>query len=384
MIEFTGMKIRLISGLFVFFLLINPGILFAQNSGETFLDEEFEELYGDEAPVKPSVQSEEVRARVTEIIWNNESDSSFQVIFTAQKGEEEFVVDTAASLLEGMRYSIDVGDEVYLQVLRDAQTGEVLDVYFADVHRIGSLIWILLAFIVLTLLIGWLRGFAALIGLVVTMLILFLFIVPQILAGANAVFVTVIGAIIILAVNMHLAHGMNKATFFAFLSACAGLLFAYIFGSLFVSFADLSGLAHEESILLFFHSKEVVVPSGVLLAGIILGAAGVLDDIAVTQSEAVAELKRANPGMSRKELFTSAMRIGRHHIASTVNTLVLAYAGVALPLLLLFLMTPEVTFIRFLNEEPIAEEIVRTLAGTMALMLTVPISTWFATFIQKR
>ena len=118
------------------------------------------------------------------------------------------------------------------------------------------------------------------------------------------------------------------------------------------------------------------------MAGIILGAAGVLDDIAITQNEVVEELLRANPYTDRRTLFKRAMSVGRHHIASTVNTLVLVYAGAALPLLLLF-MHFSGSWQSFLQYEVVAEEIVRTFAGTSALVLTVPISTFFATLQPK-
>lgn len=125
------------------------------------------------------------------------------------------------------------------------------------------------------------------------------------------------------------------------------------------------------------------MPAGLLLAGIILGAVGVLDDIAITQTETVAELHEANPKLSSSELFKRGMQVGRHHIASVVNTLVLTYAGVALPIFLLFALREDMGFMRLLNEEMIAEELVRTLAGTAALILLVPISTWFATRIYN-
>ena len=121
-----------------------------------------------------------------------------------------------------------------------------------------------------------------------------------------------------------------------------------------------------------------------ILGGIILGAVGVLDDIAITQQETVFEIGSADPSLDKKELFKRAMNVGRHHIASVINTLVLAYVGVALPLFLIFMMNDTISITRFLNEEFVAEEIIRTLAGTSALILTVPIATWFAILIRKR
>ena len=222
----------------------------------------------------------------------------------------------------------------------------------------------------------------SLVGLVVTVLILFGFLFPAILAGRDPVIFTVLASIVILAVNMHISHGVRKQTFLAFLGTVAGLILVIVFSKLFVEMASLSGLAGEEATLLFWETGGVQLPVGILTAGIILGAVGVLDDVAITQSEVVGELLLANPNTKKKELFVKAMRIGRHHIASTVNTLVLVYAGAALPVFLLYIYGDH-SLQTFFGNELIGEEIVRTLAGTCALVLTVPISTWFATLAPR-
>lgn len=367
-------------------VLAVPLYSFAQIPDDAFMTEDEQRLIeGDVGEPIPQFESEEVTVRITEIVSDSEIDGIRQMLFKAKSDSgEEFTINTQDSLTEGLRYNIKVGDVVYLQVIRDAQTHEATSAFLSDVRRTPSLAWMAVAFCLLIMAVGWLRGFSSLLGLAVTFVVLFFFIFPQIIQGADPVLVTVIGSVVILGVNMHLSHGFNRGTLFAFGSTIVGLVLAYVLAKLFVGAADLSGLASEESILLYYNSQQVIVPGGILLAGIILGAVGVLDDIAVTQSETVAELEKANPDLGRRELFTRAMRVGRHHIASTVNTLVLAYAGVAMPLLLLFMITPEIDTWTFINQEPVAAEIVRTLAGTMALVLTVPVSTLFATFMKKR
>ena len=388
LVECTRMRFikLIISALCLSLFFLSPIGVFAQNPDSAFLEGEAEELFDESSEsVVPEFQSEEVKARILEIVSTSEIEGIRQALFTAEsESGEQFIVNTRESLVEGLRYNIAAGDVVFLQILRSTETGEVSAAYLADVRRTTALLWMVILFAALIVAVGWIRGLLSLLGLAVTLLVLFLFIFPQILNGADAVLVTIIGSIVILGVNMHLSHGFNRSTLLAYASTIAGLVLVYVFASFFVGVADLSGLASEESILLFFHQQEVIIPAGILLAGIILGAVGVLDDIAVTQGETVVELMKANPSLDRRELFVRAMRIGRHHIASTVNTLVLAYVGVAMPLILLFLITPEIDAIRFLNEELVAEEIVRTLAGTMALVLTVPISTLFATFNKKR
>lgn len=372
-----------------------PGLVQAQTSAEIdqLYQDQLEELEGlaeelndlqmaagtYEAPV---TESFEERGTVIEIVSDEIIEGNRQMVFVVETPNDWYTVDTSTSLLEGLRYDIKVGDDVFLQLITVDEL--VTAVYLVDIVRTGALIWMVVLFAVVILLVGRKRGAASLLGLIVTLLVLFGGVLPLILNGAHPVLVTVIGAVVILGVNMHLSHGFNRPTLLAFGSTVIGLLLAWIFAELFVHWGGLSGLASEEAILLFFKSSNIDWPAGILLAGIILGATGVLDDIAITQSETVQELHNANPKLDRKELFVRAMRIGRHHIASTVNTLVLAYVGVALPLFLLFLHTQGVDGWRFINEEPVAEEIVRTLAGTLALILTVPISTWLATMATKQ
>lgn len=331
-----------------------------------------------------------VEATITEISSVQKFDGGvFEYTFMARtQYGEEFSVETADSFVAGVGYALRVGDKVNLRIVETEieipLTGKELSVkaYLDDVQRQKGLWWIVGFFVVLTLAVGLLRGFMSLIGLGVTLAVLILGLFPAILRGVDPVLATVAASAIILLVNMHLSHGLNRQTFFAFLSTLGGLGLVVIFTQAFLALARLSGLASEEGALLFWELDPVQIPVGILSAGIILGAVGVLDDIAITQSETVKELLLANPHRTRKELFVQAMRIGRHHIASTVNTLVLVYAGAALPVFLLF-MNQFGGYQDFLQNELVAEELVRTLAGTCALVLLVPLSTWFATLNPK-
>ena len=305
-----------------------------------------------------------------------------QAAFTAEGPDgATYRIDTADSLGSGLHYDLGVGDRVILERLESPDGTQT--VYFNDVVRTRGL-WVIFAvFVVAVVAVGLMRGVMALVGLALTVGLLFGYIVPSILAGKDAVLVTVESSLLILAVNMHLTHGWKRQTLAAFASTALGVMAAWFFGSWFVDLAALSGLTSEEGSLLYLeHLNATVNTSGILLAGIILGATGALDDIAIAQSEVVSELREANPSLTKKELFVSAMRVGRHHIASIANTLVLAYAGAALPMFLIFWATRSLTIGDFLNTEAVSEEIVRTLAGTLALVLTVPLSTWFATSLD--
>lgn len=326
-------------------------------------------------------ESRDVRATITRIHRTYEERGAPQMAFEARTDEGEiYQLDTGTSYTEGLRYNLGVGDRVILQLL-PTESG-TYDAFLADAVRTPRLLWIFVLFAFLSILIGRTRGLLALFGLGFTFLILFSVVFPMVLRGTSPVLATLLGCTAILAVNMHLSHGINRQTFFAFLSTVSGLLFAFVSAEVFIRFAFLSGLATEEATMLYWQTNDLL-PTGILLAGILLGATGVLDDIAITQTEAVSEIHRANPKLTPKELYTSAMRIGRHHIASTVNTLVLAYAGASLPLFLLFLSHTDVTASSFINIEPVAEELVRTIAGTIGLLMTVPISTALAVFVRK-
>ena len=289
-------------------------------------------------------------------------------------------VDTEDSFVMGVGYHLENGDHVILQQI-DSVEGSV--VYFDDINRVGNLWMIFVVFLIVALLVGLLRGFLSVLSLIITVVILLAWLLPAILQGHDPVITTVIASTVVLAVNMHLSHGFNKRTFLAFLSTLVGLFFVVFFTEVFVSLAHLSGLASEEGTLLFLELGRIHLPVNILTAGIILGAMGVLDDVAITQAQTVHELIRVNNSLTRQQLFRQAMYIGRHHIASTVNTLVLVYVGAALPSILLYLQLMH-GWHTFLNNELIAEEIVRTLAGTCALVLTIPISAWFATFQYRK
>ena len=183
------------------------------------------------------------------------------------------------------------------------------------------------------------------------------------------------GAAAIAYLALYLSHGFSRMTTVALLGTIAALALTAVLSAIVVGAAGFTGLVSEESSLLtLFEGIDV---RGLLLAGIVLGSAGAIDDVTVTQASAVWELKATNPAMSPSDLFRSGIRIGRDHIASTVNTLLLAYAGASLPLLVLFVLS-EQSLGTVANSEVVAVEIVRTLVGSIGLVAAVPFTTWLA------
>jgi uncharacterized membrane protein len=221
---------------------------------------------------------------------------------------------------------------------------------------------------------GW-RGATALVGLVISVLILLAFVLPAILDGRSPVLVAVVGSAAIAYVTMYLAHGFGRMTTIALVGMTAALVLTAVLSAIVVDLARFTGFVTEEtSLLTFFEGIDV---TGLLLAGIVLGAAGALDDVTITQAATVWELKAADPSLGHVGLFRRALRVGRDHIASIVNTLLLAYAGASLPLLVLFVLARQ-SLGTIANSEVVAVEIVRTLVGSIGLVAAVPLTTWLA------
>jgi uncharacterized membrane protein len=248
-----------------------------------------------------------------------------------------------------------------------------------DVDRGFPLALLAGVFAFAVIVVGRLRGLMALVALVISFAILTLFILPAILRGDNPLLVAVVGGSAIMLIALYLSHGVNARTSVAVLGTLCSLFLIGLLGSVFISWARLTGNTSDETGLIHTLYPNIEI-KGVLLAGVIIGSLGVLDDVTVTQVAAVWELKDADPTASRRTLYAAGMRIGRDHIASVVNTLVMAYAGAALPLLLLFSIARS-GVLRVASSELVAEEIVRTLVGSIGLVASVPLTTALAALV---
>jgi uncharacterized membrane protein len=280
----------------------------------------------------------------------------------------------AGSMEHGTTSSIERGDTIKVDVFT-TESSE-LQFSFYDFERSGPMTWLLVLFIGAVLLLGRGRGLGALAGLVFSLGVIVLFTLPALLQGSDAVWVALTTASLIAFAALFLAHGFELATTIALLSTFASLIITALLASLFVGATKLTGFTDESSFLLT-GLTESIDPRGILLAGIVIGALGVLDDVTVTQVSAVWELKRVQPDLTTRALVGPAMRIGRDHISSTVNTLFLAYAGATLPLLLLFTQAQQGVG-NVVTREVVATEVIRALVGSIGLVASVPISTWLA------
>lgn len=226
------------------------------------------------------------------------------------------------------------------------------------------------------------KGLRALIGLGASLVVIVFFIVPAILNGRSPMGVAVVGALAVMLVTIPITHGLGPKTIAACLGTASALLLTLFLADVFVEAAHLSGLASHEATFLSASVEDVSV-RGLLLAGMVIAALGVLDDLTVTQASTVLALRRANPALGFGELFRRAVDVGHDHITATVNTLVLAYAGAALPVLLVFSLAGT-AFGEAVGFEIVAAEIVATLVGSIGLIAAVPLTTALAALLALR
>ncbi|MEU9207711.1 YibE/F family protein [Streptomyces sp. NPDC048415] len=248
-----------------------------------------------------------------------------------------------------------------------------------DVNRRFPMALLAGIFALAVVVVGRMRGLMALIALAVSFMLLTFFILPAILQGSNPLLVAVIGSSAIMLIALYMCHGLSARTSVAVLGTLLSLVLIGLLGSGFIGWAALTGNTDDNTGLIHGLYPSIDM-SGLLLAGVIIGSLGVLDDVTVTQTSAVWELHEANPSMGWRGLYRAGIRIGRDHIASVVNTLVLAYAGAALPLLLLFSIAQSGVG-TVANSELVAEEIVRTLVGSIGLVASVPVTTLLAALV---
>ncbi|WSU43123.1 YibE/F family protein [Streptomyces sp. NBC_01089] len=249
----------------------------------------------------------------------------------------------------------------------------------SDVDRKFPMALLAGIFALVVVAVGRLRGLMALVALAVSFAVLTLFILPAILHGSNPLVVAVIGASAIMLIALYTCHGLTARTSVAVIGTLVSLMLIGLLGSLFIGWASLTGNTDDSTGLIHGLYPHIDM-SGLLLASVIIGSLGVLDDVTVTQTSAVWELHQADPTMGARGLYRAGIRIGRDHIASVVNTLVLAYAGAALPLLLLFSIAQS-SVGTVANSELVAEEIVRTLVGSIGLVASVPVTTALAALV---
>ncbi|WP_396925354.1 YibE/F family protein [Mycolicibacterium sp.] len=265
------------------------------------------------------------------------------------------------------------GDSI--RIFRQVDQQGTTSYAFYDYERAWPLIALAAAFAIVIVAVARWRGLRALVGIVVAFVVLVVFLLPALRDGAPAVPLALVASAAILYAVIYLAHGVSLRTSAALLGTLTAMLLAGGLSWAAIELAHLTGLSEDQNNEVAAYMGHVSI-QGLLLAGFIIGSLGVLNDVTITQASAVFELAHAEHG-SRKQIFVSAMRIGSDHIASTVYTLVLAYAGSSLPLLLLFSVANR-SLSDVLTSESVAIEIARSAVGGIALALSVPLTTAIA------
>lgn len=276
--------------------------------------------------------------------------------------------------------SFTTGDKVKVSIYKNPDGTQ--QIFISDYVRTTPLYLLFAVFIILVLLVGKKQGLGAIAGMAVSFGTLFLFIIPQITNGTNPVWVTLIGVLFILPVTFYLSHGANKKTTIAMVSTFLSVCFTSLLALLLINTAKISGYANEQAGFIQFARGGNFDIQGLLFAGIVISVLGILDDVTVSQASIVNELKKDSPKAKAWEIYKRAMNVGRDHISSVVNTLVLVYTGASLPLLVLF-TDNSIGFADAINNEIVAEEIVKTLVASIGLILSIPLTTYLAAFFLK-
>jgi len=278
---------------------------------------------------------------------------------------------------------VKVGDTVVVVKTSGPEGNAIYQI--SDQYRLGAVWPILIIFFLIVIILSQWKGVGSILGMIISLGVIIRYIIPQILSGQNPLVVSIIGCFVIMIVTIYLAHGFSKMTTIAVVSTFLTLIGIGLISALFVKLTFLTGLGSEDASSLRFGVTSNIDFRGLFLGGIIIGALGVLDDVTTGLSASIFELAKANPKFKFKQLFLSGLSIGKEHVSSLVNTLVLAYAGSSMPIFLILVLNPNHYPIwTVLNDGLIVEEIVRTISGSIGLVAAVPLTTFMAAFFVAK
>ena len=357
--------------LFTFFTFLNASIAFAEQ--------------------QPSDQI--FQAKVVKILEETDKDypdgsheTQQNILFKGLEGEfkgDEFTFYGIGAYDVAQKQIYKEGDRV-LALRSEDDTGEAF-YYIVDYVRTGSLKWLFIAFVLTLLAVGKWKGARSLISLALSFSVIIYYVIPQILTGTNPLFITFSGGIIVFAIMVYITEGWKTRSHIALASVSFSLSIALLIAWIMVDGARITGIGSEETASLLSFGQGMFNFQWLFLAGVIIGALGVLDDVIISQVVAVEEIRRANSALDKRALFKQAMRIGVSHISSMTNTLFLVYAGASFQLLILIAGGGSgfTSFGQFFNTEQVASEIIRALAGSIALIVSVPIATFLAVVSKK-
>ena len=318
-----------------------------------------------------------IESSETKEVPNTDTTALYQTVLVEflsgeKKGEQVSIEDST--------FVMEVGDKIYVRYLQTNDGSEYYSVQ--EPYRLGALFVLTLIFFAVVLLFGGKQGFLSIVALFISFGGIFNLLFPHIINGGNVVIISTIGALLSLFVVMYMTHGFTRLTTSAFLGCTLSVLATLFFAKYAVAITSLTGFASEESVYLNLATKGGLNFVALLIGGIIIGVIGVIDDVAITQASVVNQLKHASPGSHMWELYAKALKVGKDHMGAVINTLILAYAGASLPLVLLLYIS-DTPALELINREIIATEIVRSIVGSIGLILAVPLTTLIAVFLMK-
>lgn len=300
-----------------------------------------------------------------------------KIKLTKGSSQDEEIEVRNTQLMGGVYQQYQLDDHIRIIASQTPDGSE----YFLDGHvKRTGLILLVVLFVASVIIVGKVWGALSLLGLAISFLVIFKVIIPQIINGTDPIVAAILGASLIIPSTFYISHGFNKKTHVGVAATLISLILTGVLAVIFVDLLHLTGFASEEAGFLQVERQGSINIRGLLLAGIIIGTLGILDDVTIGQSSTVEQLKKVSPELSIKELFQKGMKVGQDHISSMVNTLVLVYSGSALPLLLLFFDSNK-TFLEMMEFELIAEEILRMLVGSIGLVFAAPLATIMAAYL---
>ncbi|HZJ84274.1 MAG TPA: YibE/F family protein [Syntrophomonadaceae bacterium] len=303
-----------------------------------------------------------------------------KVLSGDKKGETLEITNTLSGS-KGWDLEVKPNDKVILyEVIYEDSSSEI---FLFDMARMPYLNYLILFFVLSIIVIGGIRGIKSLVALGLTILAIYKILLPALLKGSSPILITILILMLVTLMTMLIIAGFTKKSISATLGTIGGVIVAGILALLIGDLAHLTGFATEESRMLLHVDGLSIDMQGLLFAGIIIGALGATMDVAMSIASSIEEVKKANPSLSAQELMRAGMNVGRDIMGTMTNTLILAYTGGALPLLILYLAY-DTTAIQIFNSELIATEIVRAIAGSIGLVFSVPITAFIASILANR
>ncbi len=281
-----------------------------------------------------------------------------------------------------INFEFEVGDRVVLY--KNTQGINKGQYFVADHYRQDKVLYIIIGFVISIILVGRLQGIKALLTLGISVAIIFFVFIPLVLKGFSPLLLATISSLLITGITIFVVSGFGVKSRAAILGTLAGVVIAGILSYLVGSMSHLTGLGNEEALMIkFLPIESKLSPEGILYAGIIFGALGAIMDVTMSIASSIEEVHRGNPMMSHRELYKSGMNVGRDVMSTMTNTLILAYIGTAIPLLLIF-HTYSHQWVKFINLDMVVTEILRAIAGSIGLILAIPITAFIAAFSKRK